>query len=713
VAHHHRRARAASGRSGAGTIKENRLSKNVAVYVDVANIFYAAKAAGVDIDYVTLLKAASAGRDLVRAYAYTGLDPDNENQRNFHDFLRRHGYKVVSKDIRKYGDGKVKANLDIELVVDMMKTARNLDIAIVVSGDGDFAPAIRAVQEMGVRVEVISFRGNTSSDLIDVADVFTEITQVAKVEKGSSRSGRRVAGDDEDLSMTEVPDKMTEGTGDGRRRRGGRARSGEPAAARRTSTRSRAAAAPEPEVAAGDGEIVVLPGEKLSRAGRSTPRRAVTADIETIAAVEAEGLAADEDEVELVGSSGSPSEMAGEPGDDAGRRRRRRRGGRGRGRGRGRGEETTTVAGAADGGDEDVEELEPLPEAPRRAAFSFGSVWDSQLGVPAAGAASRPAASLPVDDEDLEEPEIPEYLLAERRQREQRNHGRGGPRGRGGAYAAAMDRERFGHRGTPSRYAEPPRREPQGGGRPAPGRGPRFDRPERPDRGERPAAGSGGEPWSEVPPEIEAMLRSQLAASGGRPVRAPSGGEARRGEPGEVRAPSATPTPTSGGQAAGGEPADGEATAGGRGRGRGRGRAASGASSTRTAASSAAAGELIAVESGRAADGFEGVSADGAPAGGAKVPSRRRAPSRTGASRASAAGGDVVAASVEAAPKQAAAKTASSKAAPKATATRRRVTPRPAAGIEASEAPSGDVASGGTDAAPKRRTRRTAPDTAS
>ena len=109
------------------------MGKNVAVFVDVANIFYAAKAAGVDIDYVTLLKAATAGRDFVRAYAYTGLDPDNENQRNFHDFLRRHGYKVVSKDIRKYGDGKVKANLDIELVVDMMKTARNLDVAIVVS----------------------------------------------------------------------------------------------------------------------------------------------------------------------------------------------------------------------------------------------------------------------------------------------------------------------------------------------------------------------------------------------------------------------------------------------------------------------------------------------------------------------------------------------------------------------------------------------------
>ena len=180
------------------------MSKNVAVFVDVANIFYAAKAAGVDIDYVTLLKSATAGREFVRAYAYTGLDPDNENQRNFHAFLARNHYKVVSKDIRKYGDGKVKANLDIELVVDLMKTARNLDVAIVVSGDGDFAPAIRAVQEMGVRVEVISFRGNTSSDLIEVADLFTDITQLARVDKGSSRSGRRVAGDEEDLGHREV-----------------------------------------------------------------------------------------------------------------------------------------------------------------------------------------------------------------------------------------------------------------------------------------------------------------------------------------------------------------------------------------------------------------------------------------------------------------------------------------------------------------------------
>ena len=313
------------------------MGKNVAVFVDVANIFYAAKAAGVDIDYVTLLKSASAGRDLVRAYAYTGLDPDNENQRNFHDFLRRSNYKVVSKDIRKYGDGKVKANLDIELVVDMMKTARNLDIAIVVSGDGDFAPAIRAVQEQGVRVEVISFRGNTSSDLIEVADQFTDIIQLARVEKGS-RSGRRVSDDDADLSMTEVPDKQTEGAGGsrgrGRGRGRGRAGEAEPVAAAASRSRGRgrptaASAAPAAAGAAAAGAIVALPGERLSKA----PGTLSEADLAA-----AEVFTLDDDDIDESDEAASGTSVpTGVDGDDA-TRRRRRRGGRGRGRGRGRGE---------------------------------------------------------------------------------------------------------------------------------------------------------------------------------------------------------------------------------------------------------------------------------------------------------------------------------------------------------------------------------------
>jgi uncharacterized LabA/DUF88 family protein len=506
------------------------VSKNVAVFVDVANIFYAAKAAGVDIDYVTLLKSATANRDLVRAYAYTGLDPENENQRNFHSFLARSGYRVVSKDIRKYGDGKVKANLDIELVVDMMKTARNLDIAIVVSGDGDFAPAIRAVQEQGVRVEVISFRGNTSSDLMDVADLFTDITHLAKVEKGS-RSGRRVAGDDEDLSMTEVPDKQTEGTGAGRSRGGrgrerSRTRDVEPVSrgGRGGGTRREAPAA----VTSSGAPLVVLPGERLSRApsGDAPSAPALLDDEAGVAADEAEGALA-----AFAGETNGETDEAGE------RRRRRRRGGRGRGRGRGRGEGetgetgetvepveargtgsgTSEVAAAAPfGEDEDVEDIvATAPRGPR--TTPFGSVWDTQLGVPSS-LPSGPGTMPPPDDEDFDEPEIPEYLIAEQR-RNSGNRGGRGPAGQGGrggrgarsGYAAAVERERYGRGGGGgiNRYPDVSARERQARDT---GYG-RSDRPARPQpRPERQGGARGGGEWSEVPPEIEEMLRAQLAS---------------------------------------------------------------------------------------------------------------------------------------------------------------------------------------------------------
>jgi uncharacterized LabA/DUF88 family protein len=488
------------------------VGKNVAVFVDVANIFYAAKAAGVDIDYVTLLRSASAGRDLVRAYAYTGLDPDNENQRNFHSFLARNGYKVVSKDIRKYGDGKVKANLDIELVVDMMKTARNLDIAIVVSGDGDFAPAIRAVQEMGVRCEVISFRGNTSSDLIEVADQFTDITQLAKVEKGS-RSGRRVAEDEQDLSMTEVPDKQTEGTGRGRGRGRGRDRDREPAAASAGASRGRGrrSTAARSNGENGAAPVVTIPGEKLSKAlvGGLTEADLAAAEVFTL----------DEEDQEIIREG--PAEL-GEGTDvtadaDDGTRRRRRRGGRGRGRGRGRSEGATTevetpaprrtAASSRPPVMSEEEEEEDLPAPRPRSATPFGSVWDSQLGT----STPAPGNLAPLADEEFDdEPEIPEYLIAERN-RGRGGRGRGGARGGRAAYQSAIARERYGRGGSGgiNRYPDVSERTSRGGST-----APRRDaRPSRDDRA--PAAASaprtGGE-WSEVPPELEEMLRAQVSA---------------------------------------------------------------------------------------------------------------------------------------------------------------------------------------------------------
>ncbi len=157
------------------------MSHNVGVFVDVSNLFYSAKSAGVEVNYCRLLEHAVAGRDLIRASAYTGVDPENPNQRKFIDFLRANGYKVICKDIHKYEGGRIKANLDIEIAVDIMLLSENLDVVVLVSGDGDFVRLVDSIQMKGVRCEVISFGISTSNELIDVADHFTEIGSLSGI----------------------------------------------------------------------------------------------------------------------------------------------------------------------------------------------------------------------------------------------------------------------------------------------------------------------------------------------------------------------------------------------------------------------------------------------------------------------------------------------------------------------------------------------------
>jgi uncharacterized LabA/DUF88 family protein len=278
------------------------LSKNVAVFVDVANLYYSARGLEVDVDYVALLKAATKGRDLIRAYAYSGLDPENENQRKFIDFLGKNDYKVVHKDIRKFGDGRVKANLDIELVVDLFRLADRMDIAVIVSGDGDFAPAIRALQDKGVRCEVISFRPNTSSDLIAVADEFIDIMKIIGIGRGKEADKASKV-----MSAPPMPAKEVV-----------------PEFGFREAPASVAAAA----------LAAIRGGDKPAGRSRSRTRaRPESAAVETLAP------GTEERPEPVAAADGNGAAANGEP-----RRRRRRRGGRGRGRGRAHGEEGTTAA---------------------------------------------------------------------------------------------------------------------------------------------------------------------------------------------------------------------------------------------------------------------------------------------------------------------------------------------------------------------------------
>lgn len=152
----------------------------VSIYFDMSNLYFAAKDMGIRIDYARLLDFLVGERRLQRAYAYLGVSPDDENSHSFITWLSRNGFRVRTKLLRRYEDGTTKANLDMELAIDLLTQAPHIDVAIIVSGDGDFVSLVDAAQRAGLRVEVAATPRQTSTDLIDVADRFIDLEAHAR-----------------------------------------------------------------------------------------------------------------------------------------------------------------------------------------------------------------------------------------------------------------------------------------------------------------------------------------------------------------------------------------------------------------------------------------------------------------------------------------------------------------------------------------------------
>ena len=144
--------------------------KRVAVFFDGANCFYAQKDLEWKIDLEKFLGYCQNYGEVVEAIYYTGVTAET-NQRKYLDKLAHIGYSLVTKPVKTmldYDSGKSvqKANLDIEIVLDMFAMIDRYDIAILVSGDGDFERAIQHLKARGKEVKVISTRGKVAAELV-------------------------------------------------------------------------------------------------------------------------------------------------------------------------------------------------------------------------------------------------------------------------------------------------------------------------------------------------------------------------------------------------------------------------------------------------------------------------------------------------------------------------------------------------------------------
>src|SRR3954447_8679727 len=136
-------------------------ASRLALFIDGANIHATARTLGFDMDYRRLLAEFSGRGTVLRAFYYTTILEDLEysSVRPLLDWLDYNGYTVVTKPAKEFVDAfgrrKVKGNMDVELAVNAMELAGDVDAMVLFSGDGDFRSLVEAVQRRGVRVTVV------------------------------------------------------------------------------------------------------------------------------------------------------------------------------------------------------------------------------------------------------------------------------------------------------------------------------------------------------------------------------------------------------------------------------------------------------------------------------------------------------------------------------------------------------------------------------
>ncbi len=157
----------------------NRLS----IFVDGNNMFYAQQKNGWFFDPRRVLEYFNRPEvKLINAFWYTGLK-DPQDQRGFRDALISLGYTVRTKILKEYYDDvsgrySQKANLDIEIVVDMFNTVDQYDEVVLFSGDGDFERAIELLRSKNTHITVVSTEGMIARELRNATDQYVDLNNI-------------------------------------------------------------------------------------------------------------------------------------------------------------------------------------------------------------------------------------------------------------------------------------------------------------------------------------------------------------------------------------------------------------------------------------------------------------------------------------------------------------------------------------------------------
>ncbi|MFC4454311.1 NYN domain-containing protein [Deinococcus sonorensis] len=157
--------------------------ERIGLFIDGANVYAAAKRLGWNFDHRKILEHFAGLGRLYNAYYYTAVPGTiDDKQKRFIDALTYMGYTVRTRMLKESTDenGEVHrhANLDIEMVTDLLATVDRYDTAVLLTGDGDFERPVEVLRARGKRVIVASIPEMTSYELRNAADEYVDFKDI-------------------------------------------------------------------------------------------------------------------------------------------------------------------------------------------------------------------------------------------------------------------------------------------------------------------------------------------------------------------------------------------------------------------------------------------------------------------------------------------------------------------------------------------------------
>ncbi len=158
-------------------------TERVGVFVDVANLLYSARTLRIGVDFGKLLDFLRGNRRLVRAHAYCPTSPQPSDEQMFLQAVKGLGYRITTKNYKTFSSGAKKADLDLDLCMDVVRLVDGnaVDCVVLVSGDSDFMPMLDYCSDHGVRVEVAAFDEAMSATLRQSCDLFINLSMLEEI----------------------------------------------------------------------------------------------------------------------------------------------------------------------------------------------------------------------------------------------------------------------------------------------------------------------------------------------------------------------------------------------------------------------------------------------------------------------------------------------------------------------------------------------------